>query len=220
MHYQLFLPGRFRAEAENLVDVGLGGLLRAGDRPPRVVETIAAGPDGKPGSIIGWADDDGGFRPDRQTWSPSEPDPERRLQPGRFWLGLEGGFLPWPHELQRSPAACMAGSAVELADGRLWTVPQPMRHRLRLGVDGRTMSRREMRVWCVARWAMKAITRETADGTPIPLRDGAACCVDLLAVNYRLTLEICLLCGLLDRDSMRRVLVKAADSAELELNLN
>lgn len=202
-HFEIYVPNaRRNLPAVLLLDgLGLGGLLRAGDRVPDLVDVAeGSGPDGGRGLIVAWSQ---GRSPEMLAWNPAAEDALHRLPAGRFSFGFDVRSTVAPSDLQRDEAAFDGGNYATLADGRQWVVPYLQ------GVFFRaTTSRFETESIATAHH-LKALA-ESRRGPEVwdlaELNAAADACADLLSFNYRVNRELCLVLGLFDVPSLEAIL--------------
>lgn len=124
MHFQIYVPGA-RDVAPELEKVGLGDFVANAE-----AMRCDNGPDGKDGAIFAWWNPrcrQIGYRPNEQTWIPS--------QCGRYWSGIWNQQLPRSEELVRAQER---GVVMVLGDGNPWLIPTipKVEREMVIGKDG------------------------------------------------------------------------------------
>jgi hypothetical protein len=131
-YFLVFIPGVRGANNEHLDRVGLADLRR--DRNPLWRETMPDSP-GETGGMYAYWSPVGDPEPGSITWEwhLGPGDPDKDIEPGKYFIGLPVERRPGPHDLQRCRLA--DGAAVTLLDGNEWVMPIPRQLPHRCGVD-------------------------------------------------------------------------------------
>jgi len=195
--YLLYLPKATKRETTTLLEAGLTNLTGGGEKwfdQPRT-------PDDGPGLFCCWGDPRNPangvavvYDPSRQTW--------RKMLGGKYWLGIQNDRKPEPRGLAKPN--CINGYAITLADGNEWVLPNVMALPAVFDVDdeGNEVKRTKAEYREIedrAGWALGMLVESTR-GTVL---DETACrkyVAEMLAVNYRVTVEIVYALGLLDSE--------------------
>lgn len=181
---------------------------------------MGPGPDGKPGVVFVFAGPDGSMAPTALAGRPSVHWMEYPGNDG-LWLGYDQADVPGPEDLVRSEQQW--GHAVQLADGRLWTVPvarlvdgQPALPR-RLSWDGTAWTEGEILERYASLFAAACrLWDALAVNGRVELDESCDVATSALAVNYRIgPAEISLL-GLFDTESHAAVVKAMIDWPTVE----
>jgi hypothetical protein len=219
---QIFLPNKAGFKPEDFREVGLEDLLRDGDLLPDAYDLVRPGPAGMMGTVLCWrhASNRPGYRPECQAWQPAKPDKTRGLSAGRFYLCLDETA---PETLAREKAACLDGGIpVRLADGREWTLPNGTRMPVRFALDDqgqviRLPTRKVEKIYERTLWAYRSLETYAREGTPVPCEEALAYLAEMLSINYRVNLEICLALGLFDESNFVRAMAYTTDLPKLQM---
>lgn len=205
MHYLIFIPNKFASNRQNLIDAGLGDLLREGDEMPACGDLVGPGPGDLPGQVWTWGDGIPAYLPDRQTWT------EGRL--GQYWFGVETAKPPTPDELlRRNP---VEGLTQLLADGREWMLPSVFRLPAVFGFDGRgevaKVPHPRYASFCdECGWAIEAVIGGLK-GDVLDWQRAFQFAVSALSINYRINAAVAIHLGLLNDGLLPTLLAKTSD---------
>lgn len=184
---------------------------------------VTKGPDGRAGVLIVPMPHDGGtvarteYAPDHQTWHQSDR--------GDYWIGVDNDHPPTPEGMVRRRP--VNGYEEKLGDGRVWLCPMirteivqpgvPMTYGLSGGRAFGRVDKRCRKVWeASARWCVRFL-EEYQQYRIVDLMDAAEAfeaCVDCLNLNYRMGPEEATLLGLLNDESMEKIIDAAIDMPE------
>jgi hypothetical protein len=220
---QIFIPNKTGCNLDYLREVGLEQLLRDGDSMPMAVDVISNGPGGGGGIVFYWMRSTKlpGYHPEQQSWHAAKPDTSRNLPAARFYVSVDGDT---PDTLLRDEAARLPGYFAELADGREWAIPNSAMLPFLFGIgdQGEIVRLPKRSVAPVAErmgWAFDSLERMLRDGAEVPWEEGISYAAEMLSLNYRLNRELCLLLGLLDSQSVGRILRFSIDAKTLQAKL-
>lgn len=177
------------------------------------------GPSGSSGTLAAATPGDSApemmFKPDRQRW----------VKFGDYWIGVFQDNRPTPAELERTDQ--INGYFEPLADGNVWNCPTVrtpyattplMRIPRKFGVDdegNRTIEPIEI---YQSAWEISAkIWDLLITGEPFDLDQGISWAAEMLGLNYRLSLNECLLLDLLNEHNLERIFVAACDREFVEM---
>jgi hypothetical protein len=209
MHYLIFIPNKTGPNRQNLQDVGLGDLLRAGDMP-LWMDLSGNGPGDLPGQVWTWPSGAAipAYLPDQQTWTCHGP----------YWLGTWNSNRATPKELLRNEL--VDGPVADLADGQSWGIPNLTKLPAVFALDSEFKPIKvphpkfgEFVGRCA--WATEAViqfleTRQAPDWAA-----ALEFCAQALAINYRVNLQIAVTLGLFNEKLLPRVMMFAADSERI-----
>ncbi|MBN1126922.1 MAG: hypothetical protein JXA82_18110 [Sedimentisphaerales bacterium] len=213
MRFLYFIPNMQTVTAEVLKDTGLSQILEE----PICQRSPTLGPEHAMGVLLSMnRSRDVIFDPNRQRWTPSIDK--------TYWIGLDNETPPAPHELAREEM--LAGHKVILGDGNEWLVPVARQvsggcalpRSLSIGADGQAVTGAVIgklaSFWkqVEALWDDTLILLDMREGEPaLTLTDRLKLAVQALSLNYRVTLDEVVLLGLLDTDSLQKVLDAVID---------
>lgn len=232
--YTLYIPGIQGADNENLARVGIGDLAR--DRGPAWAEVLTNGPDGGKGMLCAWRN--GNLTHDAHlcvhtdlAWTPAPPDPDRELEGGRYWIGIDQKRPLEPEDIERKK--CESSNAVALCDERMWKIPVAEKLPHRHGIDPTTGERvrrvspqyadfwetsQEYAVQVFSEMDAIDILREAKPNMPLDEMQVEFAFCDVwtyvayaMAINYRINDEILDRLELLDDASSVRVICATID---------
>ena len=213
MIYSIFIPGRTGADKSHLAAVGLADLFRSGDAAA-VCADVLAGPRGQTGQIWTWQEGTNiaAYQPDRQQWEPCTADPTAGLAAGRFWWGFTDGPVT---ELDLQRKSAVKGKSIELR-GESWVVPNVAFLPQVFGFDAAGVVMKcadpEFKQFVAdCEWAGKVLKGESVPDWKLELEVA----VRILAVNYRINLELAVRLDLLTPDILTSVILRAMDQQEL-----
>lgn len=197
----IFLPNKFAANPQHLLDVGLGELLRPDDDQPLCCDLQGPGPGNLCGQVWGWGAP--GYAAATQTW--------HQARGKSYWYGFDNRK---PIEQQLRRTAMIPGRLAELG-GIAWQIPtvDEVPHRIDLNAAGELIKVPDEPY---ARFAGEA-GEAMAAGLEFARNQGAppdwtwqrltTFLVSALSLNYRLNLElVCRLNLLRDADLWRTVI--------------
>jgi hypothetical protein len=221
MHYQIYLPGSNGADPGQLAAVGLGDLLRPYDDAPMWFP-VDGGPDGRAGQIVTWrspGDFVPGYRPDRQDWQAADADDVRHLPAGRYWYGVDRR-LPVTPDCLRRRRTVDGLSPLVLLDGQAWVFPNVLCLPARVVLDRGRLAEAPRPEWQPiadrGQWALEMLLANLTADTPVPWPEAYRYCAEMLGVNYRVDLEICVRLGLFDRDNLATAISRTLDVARIK----
>jgi len=214
--YQIYIPGARGCSAQNLIDVGLDGLLDAAGALESS-DVLANGPDGGGGCCYAFppVHPEGilprmGCHAAVQEWTPAKPVPggTKAQATGRFWIGFDKHSPPVPADLQR--VDYQGGIPVLLADGRDWYIPamQFLPHRYALndrGIWSRQVKPIYAELYARVEKAYGVFHAER-QGEDIPVAYFGQLAADVLGINYRINSDILDRLDLLNDDNSLYVL--------------
>lgn len=209
MHYLIFIPNKMASNRQNLIDAGLGDLLREGDEMPACADLIGPGPGDLPGQVWTWGDGIPAYLPDRQTWTPS-PD-------GKYWVGVHDRQPPLPEELlRRFP---VDGLTHQMADGREWMLPSVFRLPAVFGYDATgklaKVPHARYSAFCdECGWAIEEVINGLK-GNGLDWARALRFCVMALGMNYRINEVIAVQLGLFNEAMLPTVMTKVTDVARV-----
>lgn len=180
---------------------------------------VKIGPSGSSGTLAAASPGDSApeimFKPDRQRW----------VKFGAYWIGFFTDNRPTPAELQRNDQ--IPGYLEPLADGALWNCPtiripysdQPkMMIPRKFGVDDDGNRLVEPLDEYQTAWETSGkIWDVIVSQCEFDLDDGIAWAAEMLSINYRLSLNECLLLDLLNEQNWERIFVAACDRDFIDL---
>ncbi len=210
--FQIFIPadvGNLKSAEAAFTDVGLDFLQGADS------QIVTDGPDGKPGRVFAWLDPTKariGYRPDEQTWIPAAQNGD--LETGRYWVGIWNDDPPTESDLRRPDHR--QGEFVQLGNDESWLITAP--HNLDRYPD---LQPNGSINWCVdeefnwlvtdleKRKAESVLSAKDSDSKLFTMlfdddRDFFFLC-RLLAINYRITPEVCAHMRLFTMQPIRRI---------------
>lgn len=207
--YLLYLPNQTN-RATALAAVGLSSI--AGNE--RWFESPVT-PDNTSGLFCTWGDGRDPaksvavvYDPSRQTW---------RKMPGGYWFGIQNDKRPNPEGLARVNS--INGHAIKMGDGNDWVLPNVMALPAVFDLDGDGNEIKRTRdewqhIEERAGWALDCIGRHFR-GEVLPESDCRRYVAEMLAVNYRATVEIVYALGLLDSDCWVGAMAATVDGGRL-----
>lgn len=185
----LFLPGKIAGTTQNLIDAGLGTLLRPDDDQPGCCDLIGPGPGGLAGQVWSWGA--ACYAPDKQTW--------HKARGADYWYGFDNNQPPHDALARRK----QYGGRVTLY--RAWQVPcvDQVPHKIDLDADGQLVRLPDTAYQKFADEAGQLLQvfadfgRNQQDPAEFNWQRQATFVVSALALNYRINLEIATRLGLL-----------------------
>lgn len=230
MHYLIYIPGVQGSDSGPLILAGLAPLLREGEPGPSAAQ-VDRGPDGRSGTIYGWisgtdSDQTLGMFPST-TWL--------KNWNSKFWLGINEADPPQPRDLIRK--RIVPGRQITLADGFNWSVPSisQLPHKFFQNEDGELERKVRAEYQTYYDFAMqvnsqlmesfskieelRAVDEKLADEQfiPVTIPDGLKFVASALAINYRLSFDICILLGMFDNRSAAAAMVVFCELSEIRL---
>jgi hypothetical protein len=195
MHYQIYLPGSNGADPGQLAAVGLGDLLRPYDDAPMWFP-VDGGPDGR-----------------------ADADDVRHLPAGRYWYGVDRR-LPVTPDCLRRRRTVDGLSPLVLLDGQAWVFPNVLCLPARVVLDRGRLAEAPRPEWQPiadrGQWALEMLLANLTADTPVPWPEAYRYCAEMLGVNYRVDLEICVRLGLFDRDNLATAISRTLDVARIK----
>jgi len=184
------------------------------------------GPGGKTGCLFGHGAEHPVFNPQTQTWIQSEVQ-RPNAEPLKFWVGMQADLRPAPSDLARSRQ--QSGYEVALCDQNKWVVPLVKKFRagrfdlnlprvlggLKAGQPHFIVKPQFRKIDQIGdrviNWYFANV------GQPVEFEGTIQACADLLATNYFVGLEECILLGLFDESSLRTILLCSIDSPQIDV---
>lgn len=185
----LFLPGKIAGTTQNLIDAGLGQLLRPDDDQPGCCDLVGPGPGGLAGQVWSWGA--ACYAPEKQTW--------HKARGADYWYGFDNDQPPHAALARRK----QYGGRVSI-DG-VWDVPSvdQVPHKIDLDPAGQLVRLPDGPYTEFADEAGQLLQvfadfgRNEQDPAEFNWQRQAAFVVSALALNYRINLEIATRLGLL-----------------------
>lgn len=210
MHYLIFIPNKAAANKQNLIDAGLGDLLREGDVSPMCADLVGRGPGDLPGQIWTWGNAIPAYLPDQQTWTAAKQ--------GGYWVGVNNGQPPTPEDLQRKQI--VDGLVQEMADGNQWILPNVLTLPAVYAEDDqgeviRVPHKRYQKFVDEASWALQSCFDVIEMRSKPDWRRGLDFVVQALCINYRVNRSIVLQLGIIDDARLYTCMAKATDAAAI-----
>lgn len=214
-----FIDGKRNGGAKVYAEHGLTDLLES----PVCREYLASGPGGKSGIVIASGGDVPRYDAAKQTWS-------RRFGQEGSYVGCWNDNRPGPEQLARKEQ--LPGAELRFLDGKMWLVPVLRQWRdkedrvvfatalptilQRSPLTGRLVSGAVVlplqSLWSRSCEIASALISQSKGGSlTIDTDELDGYIADLLAVNYRVTLDEISLLGLLDIDLYRKILFASLD---------
>lgn len=178
------------------------------------------GPTGSSGTLVaaqpGEAPPEIMYSENRQRW----------VDFGDYWIGVFEDSRPTPEELARPDQ--VNGFLEELADGHLWNCPvvrtpcevPRMRVPRKFGVDDQGKLVAAPVDECRAAWETSAkIWDALCTGREFDLDEGIGWAAEMLSLNYRVSLQECLLLDLINDHNLERIFFAACDRDFIDLCL-
>jgi len=232
VNYQIYIPGVSGANPNHLVSVGLGELLAENDRGPESVQ-VDRGPDGKAGMCFAWRKDGGPIgMASNYSWSPATVDKELNYGAGRYYIGLDTDDPPQPAELARD--RLIHGHKITLADGHTWIVPSLSTFPSSFALDEEGEIVRETKpayqkfvdigAKVVAEMFVGVNAAVELHGAgqsldeykiEVTVKEGLRLIAAAIAVNYRLTFDLCMRLKMFDDRSAAVAMVTFCDLADI-----
>jgi|GEM_PF-3385983 hypothetical protein len=232
--YAIYIPNHHGGNLDCLREVGLEQLLAEGDSSPEANDVLAGGPDGGNGVLIAWRKGDPAtdppMTPESLDWTPAVPDPERELEAGRFYIGIDPARPVTPTDIARPKP--MAGSFLELADGQAWRIPHARFLPHTCGLDASGHFARQVDPRFEAFWQaseqhaaqvfealdLADVVRQVKPNeapsemdVTIVLEDSWRYCIDALAFNYRINADIATHLGIIDDTAISNIVFVTID---------
>ena len=220
MHFLIFIPNVQGPSPQNLIDVGLGDLLRPDDDQPGCFDLSGRTPSCEPGQLWGWitaGKQSLQFEPQTQKWIAAKPHGD--LQAGRYWIGWDADSPPTPDELLRKRT--IPGYEATLGDDQLWLIPNAAEVPSRYDLDdaGQWVTRALDRYRGFverAAWAFDFCQRmiEAEYQLPFP-PEAVPFALEAMNWNYRLPRELAAALGVIQPGNLFKILSSTTELQRL-----